>query len=179
MLPPHRHSAPEVGPRRRVPSPSPLRRPSPLTLCAEPSEKTLVYITRFIGECLRLLAGCPTPSEGKLAVQRLALAPVALPEERGFALDGILSAPETRSEADSVRAYLAQVQAEVSLRLLSMFYNARGTQSPLWLAVANKSRKFFTVFGSYSAPVEEEVAYKRNLTSSRSTDVEPPQALLQ
>ena len=135
-------------------------------------------MTRFIGECLKLLAGCPTPSEGKLAVQRLALSPVTLPEERGFALDGILSPPESRSEADSVRGYLAQVQSEVSLRLLSMFYNARGQPSPLWMAVATKSRKFFTVYGGgYGAQVEEEVVYRRNTTSSRSTDVEPPQGM--
>jgi len=107
-------------------------------------------------------------------VQRLALGPVALPCERGFPLEGLFSAPNSRSEADALRSWLSQVHAEVSLRLLQLYYTPRGTPSPLWQAVAAKSRKFFTVFGSYEARVEEEVAYKRNTTSSRSIEVMAP-----
>ena len=133
-----------------------------------------MYLTRFIGGCLKLLEACPTPAEGKLAVQRVALGPVILPCERGFALEGLFTAANSRSESDALRAWLAQAHAEVSLRLLQLFYTPRGGQNALWLSVAKRSRKFFTVYGTYTAPVEEEVVYKRNATASRSIEVHAP-----
>jgi hypothetical protein len=89
-----------------------------------------VYVTRFIGSCLKLLESCPTPAEGKLAVQRAALGPVALPCERGFALEGLFSAPNSRSEADALRGWLTQVHAEVAVRTLpTPPASKRGAQS--------------------------------------------------
>ena len=129
-----------------------------------------MYLTRFIGACLRTLESCPTPSEGRLALQKLALEPVALPGERNFPLEGIFESPETRGAADLLRAWLAQARAEVGLRLLALFYTPAGKQSPFWLDVAHKSRKFFVVFETFRQPVEEEAAYRRNVTSSRSVE---------
>ena len=129
-----------------------------------------MYLTHFIGSCLRVLEGCPLPTEGRIALQKLALEPVALPGERGFPLDGMLEVAESRGAADLLRAWLAQARAEAGLRLLTLFYTPAGKQSPFWLDVARKSRKFFVVFGTYRQPVEEEATYKRNLTSSRSVE---------
>jgi hypothetical protein len=133
-----------------------------------------VYLTRFIGACFRVLEGCHGPSEGRLALQKLALEPVTLPGERGFPLEGLFEKPETRGAADLLRAWLAQARAEAGLRLLTLFYTPQGRQSPFWLDVARKSRKFFVVFETYRQPVEEEAMYKRNTTSSRSTEFELP-----
>jgi hypothetical protein len=116
-----------------------------------------VYLTHFVGSCLRVLEGCPLPTEGRIALQKLALEPVALPGERGFPLDGMLEVAESRASADLLRAWLAQARAEAGLRLLTLFYTPAGKQSPFWLDVARKSRKFFVVFGTYRQPVEEEV----------------------
>jgi len=129
-----------------------------------------VYLTHFVGSCLRVLEGCPLPTEGRLALQKLALEPVALPGERGFPMDGMLEVAESRASADLLRAWLAQARAEAGLRLLMLFYTPAGKQSPFWLDVARKSRKFFVVFGTYRQQVEEEATYKRNLTSSRSVE---------
>ena len=134
-----------------------------------------MYLTRFLGTGFRILEGCPTPQEGRLALQRVALEPVALPGERGFPLDGIFEAPETRGAADLLRAWLAQARAEAGLRLLALFYTPAGAQSPFWLNVARTSRKFFVVFETFKQPVEEESAYKRNLTSSRSVEYRMPE----
>jgi actin related protein 2/3 complex subunit 3 len=131
-------------------------------------------VTRFVGSCLKTLEGCPSPVEGRLALQKLALEPVALPGERGFPLEGIFEAPETRGAADLLRAWLAQARAEAGLRLLTLFYTPAGRQSAFWLEVARRSRKFFVVFETYRQPVEEEAAYKRNQTSSRSIEYKMP-----
>jgi hypothetical protein len=100
---------------------------------------------------------------------------VALPGERGFPLEGIFDAPQTRGAADLLRAWLAQARAETGLRLLTLFYTPAGSQSPFWLDVSRKSRKFFVVFETYRQPVEEESAYKRNQSSSRSIEYRLPQ----
>jgi hypothetical protein len=134
-----------------------------------------VYLTRFLGACFRVLEGCFGPAEGRLALQKLALEPVSLPGERGFPLEGLFEKPETRGAADLLRAWLAQARAEAGLRLLTLFYTPSGKQSPFWLDVARKSRKFFVVFETYRQPVEEEAIYKRNTTSSRSTEYKLPQ----
>jgi len=140
----------------------------------EASEKTLIYLTRFCALCLQRLEACATPAEGKLAVQELALAPVTLPSSRGSPLESLFLASETRAEGDALSAWLSQAHSEASVRLLQLFYTPKGLPSALWKAVAHKSHKFMSVYGVQPAPVEEEVAYRRNLTSSRSIEVLPP-----
>ena len=77
-----------------------------------------------------------------------------------------------------LRGWLQQCRSECCLRLLGLFYTPKGAASSLWTGVARKSRKFFSVFGTYTAPIEEEAPYKRNQSSSRSVEVEqtPEQA---
>ena len=132
----------------------------------------MVYITRFVGECLRLLDGCPTAAEGRQQLASLALSPVALPGERGFPLDGLLESANSRAEADMLRGWLQQCRSECCLRLLGLYYTQKGATSSLWKDVSRKSRKFMCIFGTYTQPIEEEAPYKRNQSSSRSVEVE-------
>jgi len=139
---------------------------------SEPSEKTLVYLTRFLGSCLRALEQCPSAGEGRVALGKVALEAVALPCERGFPLEGMFEPANCRSDADALRGWLQQARGEAALRCLSVFYTPQGLQSAYWLDVCRKSRKFFTVFGTFAQTVEEEAPYKRNVTSSRSIEVQ-------
>jgi hypothetical protein len=107
-----------------------------------------VYITRFVGECLRALEGCPNAAEGRQQLATMALAVASLPGERGFPLDGLLETANSRSEADMLRGWLQQCRSTASLRLLGMYYTTKGSVSPLWRDVARKSRKFFCIFGA-------------------------------
>jgi hypothetical protein len=131
-----------------------------------------VYITRFVGECLRGLESVPNAGAGRQVLAQLALTPPALPGERAFPLNGLLETANSRAEADLLRDWLRQCRSECCLRVLGLYYTPKGAVSPLWKAVAQRSRKFFCVFGTYSQPVEEEAPYRRNTSSSRSIEVD-------
>jgi len=139
------------------------------------SEATLVYLLRFLGSCFQALASVANAGEGSLVIKRLAFEPVALPGERGFPADGVMEVPESRAAADLCRSWLAQARAECGLRLLKVYFTDKGGVSAYWREVGARSTKFRTLFGTYSAPIEEEAAYKRNTTSSRSIEFRMPQ----
>ncbi|CAD5122823.1 unnamed protein product [Dimorphilus gyrociliatus] len=114
-----------------------------------PSDRTLIYITLYITECLKKLQRCGSKNEGMKEMHTLALKEFPCPGDRGFCLNAYYSAPANRNEADTMRAYFLQLRQETGLRVCErVFDNDAGKPSKWWICFVR--RKFMDV--SLSAP---------------------------
>jgi len=105
------------------------------------SDKTLIFLELCVGQFMKRFEGCKTKAEAYKTVHALALEPLLLPGDPGFALGGFLQAPASKSEAEGWRAYFKQAREELGLRLLEKCYTQdTGVQNKYWMAFAN--RKF-------------------------------------
>jgi len=63
------------------------------------SDKTLIFLELCVGQFMKRFEGCKTKAEAYKTVHALALEPLLLPGDPGFALGGFLQAPASKSEA--------------------------------------------------------------------------------
>jgi hypothetical protein len=63
------------------------------------SDKTLIFLELCVGQFMKRFEGCKTKAEAYKMVHTLALEPLVLPGDPGFALGGFLQAPTSKSEA--------------------------------------------------------------------------------
>nr|CAB3223166.1 actin-related protein 2/3 complex subunit 3-like [Phallusia mammillata] len=111
------------------------------------ADRTLIYITLYIQECLKKLTKCATREQGRKELYTLAVSPFDLPGDPGFPLNNMYSKPKSRQEADQMKAYLQQIQHETGERLLDRVF-VDGKPSKWWLCFSK--RKFMEK--SLSAP---------------------------
>ncbi|ELT90587.1 hypothetical protein CAPTEDRAFT_171381 [Capitella teleta] len=105
------------------------------------ADRTLIYITLYISECLKKLQRCQSKNAGLKEMNTLALARFYLPGEAQFPLNGMYARPANRQEEDNMRAYLQQIRHETGIRVCEKVFDpATDKPSKWWMCFAR--RKF-------------------------------------
>ncbi|XP_032501953.1 actin-related protein 2/3 complex subunit 3-like [Phocoena sinus] len=81
------------------------------------ADRTLIYITLYISQCLKELQKCNSKSQGKKEMYTLGIANFPIPREPGFPLNAIYAKPANKQEDEVMRTYLQQLRQETGLRL--------------------------------------------------------------
>uniref|UniRef100_A0A914W4D0 Actin-related protein 2/3 complex subunit 3 n=1 Tax=Plectus sambesii TaxID=2011161 RepID=A0A914W4D0_9BILA len=104
------------------------------------ADRTLIYLTFYISECLRKLQKCASKNQGLKDMHTLALSQqLPIPGEQGFPLNSMYKPPAGRQDEDTMRAYLLQLRQETGMRLCEKVFDPQ-TDKPLkwWLCFAKK-----------------------------------------
>jgi len=113
------------------------------------ADRTLIYLTLYISECLKKLQRCSSRSQGEKEMYTLGISNFPIPGESGFPLNAMYAKPTNRGEDDTMRAFLQQLRQETGNRLLDKVFDpATDKPSKWWLCFAK--RKFMDK--SLSAP---------------------------
>jgi len=112
------------------------------------ADRTLIYITLYISECLKKLQKCSSRSAGEKEMFQLGISNFPIPGEAGFPLNAMYLKPKDRGDEDTMRQYLQQLRQECGLRLLDKVFVEGDKPSKWWMCFAK--RKFMDK--SLSAP---------------------------
>ncbi|CAJ0933029.1 unnamed protein product, partial [Mesorhabditis belari] len=105
-----------------------------------PGDRTLIYLTFYVTECLRKLQRSPNKNNGQKDLAMLALSSqLPIPGESGFPLNSMYKPPRDKMEEETMRAYLQQLRQELGVRLCELtFPDANQKPSKWWLSFARK-----------------------------------------
>ncbi|KAK5986745.1 PH domain-containing protein [Trichostrongylus colubriformis] len=105
-----------------------------------PSDRTLIYLTLYITECLRKLQRSPNKISGQKDLAALALShQLPIPGEADFPLNNMFKAPANKQEEETMRAYLQQMRQELGARLCELAFPDPSTKpSKWWLSFSRK-----------------------------------------
>ncbi|XP_078539811.1 actin-related protein 2/3 complex subunit 3-B-like [Lissotriton helveticus] len=81
------------------------------------ADRTLIYITLYISECLKKLQKCNSKGQGEKEMYILGITQFPIPGEPGFPLNAMYSKPANKQVDEVMRAYLQQLRQETGLRL--------------------------------------------------------------
>ncbi|KAJ7377284.1 Actin- protein 2/3 complex subunit 3 [Desmophyllum pertusum] len=87
------------------------------------ADRVLIYLTLYISECLKKLQRCQSKENAKKDMATLAITNFCIPGDSGFPLNAMYHKPASKSEADSVRAYLTQLRQELGQRLIEAVFD--------------------------------------------------------
>nr|KAF6463974.1 actin related protein 2/3 complex subunit 3 [Rousettus aegyptiacus] len=87
------------------------------------ADRTLIYITLYISECLKKLQKCNSKSQGEKEMYTLGITNFPIPGEPGFPLNAIYAKPANKQEDEVMRAYLQQLRQETGLRLCEKVFD--------------------------------------------------------
>ncbi|XP_070572173.1 actin-related protein 2/3 complex subunit 3-A-like [Ptychodera flava] len=105
------------------------------------TDRTLIYITLYISECLKKLQRCQSKNDGEKEMYTLAIRNWNIPGEPGFPLNAVYTKPNGRGEEDQMRNYLQQIRQETGLRMCDrVFDKTTNRPSKWWMCFAK--RKF-------------------------------------
>ncbi|XP_064235068.1 actin-related protein 2/3 complex subunit 3-like [Aotus nancymaae] len=113
------------------------------------ADRTLIYITLHISECLRKFQKCNSKSQGEKEMYTLGITDFPLPGEPGFPLNAIYAKPANKQEGEVMRACLQQLRQETGLRLCEKVFDPQNDKPSKWLTCFVK-RQFMNK--SLSAP---------------------------
>ncbi|XP_041379116.1 actin-related protein 2/3 complex subunit 3-A-like [Gigantopelta aegis] len=113
------------------------------------ADRTLIYITLYISECLKKFQKCSSRNQGEKEMYTLGISNFPIPGEGQFPLNAMYVKPRNRNEEDTMRAYLQQLRQETGSRLCEKVFDpSTDKPSKWWLCFAR--RKFMDK--SLSAP---------------------------
>lgn len=113
------------------------------------ADRTLIYITLYISECLKKMQKCSSRNQGDKEMYTLGISNFPIPGENGFPLNAMYAKPANKNDDDTMRAYLQQLRQETGVRLLDKVFDPQTDKpSKWWLCFAK--RKFMDK--SLSAP---------------------------
>jgi len=113
------------------------------------ADRTLIYITLYITECIKKLQRCNSKNAGQKEMYTLGIQQFPIPGEAGFPLNAMFVKPANKNEEDTMRQYLQQIRQETGLRMCEKVFDpATDKPSKWWLCFAK--RKFMDK--SLSAP---------------------------
>ena len=102
--------------------------------------RTLIYLTLFIGTCMKACERIDSKSEAKSALYQTAIKSFTIPGDTGWSLGSLFPSPKGREESDTFKAYFKQARQEVAERVLDKIYDAEGKKNKWWFCFAK--RKF-------------------------------------
>jgi len=113
------------------------------------ADRTLIYITLYITECLKKLQRCQSKNNGLKEMHTIAISRFYIPGESQFPLNAMYARPSNRQEEDTMRAYLQQLRQETGVRVCEKVFDpATDKPSKWWMCFVK--RKFMDK--SLSAP---------------------------
>ncbi|KAK3606476.1 hypothetical protein CHS0354_041427 [Potamilus streckersoni] len=113
------------------------------------ADRTLIYITLYMTECLKKLQKCANKNAGQKEMYTLGISNFPIPGEPGFPLNAMFAKPANKNEEDNMRAFLQQIRQETGLRMCEKVFDPQTDKpSKWWLCFAK--RKFMDK--SLSAP---------------------------
>jgi len=104
------------------------------------SDRTLIYITLYISECLRVLAKSPSKIQASKDLDGLANGRFDIPGDSGFPLNSMYAKPKDAREAEELRAYIKQMRLETGLRVAAKVYEQGGEKPSKWWMCFAKRR---------------------------------------
>ncbi|VDD96389.1 unnamed protein product, partial [Enterobius vermicularis] len=91
-----------------------------------PADRTLIYLTFYITECLKKLTKSPNKTQGQKDLAALALSQhLPIPGEANFPLNALYKAPANKNEEENMRAYLQQLRQELGNRLVEKVFDGK------------------------------------------------------
>ncbi|KAM9633258.1 actin-related protein 2/3 complex subunit 3-like [Trichechus inunguis] len=103
------------------------------------ADRTLVYITLYIYECLKILLKCNSKNQGKKEMCTLGITNFPIPGEPGFPLNAIYAEPATKQKDEVMKAYLQQLRQEMGLRLCEKVFDSQNDKpSKCWTCFVKK-----------------------------------------
>ncbi|GAB1290142.1 Actin-related protein 2/3 complex subunit 3 [Apodemus speciosus] len=96
------------------------------------ADRTLIYITLYISECLKKLQKCNSKSQGEKEMYTLGITNFPIPGEPGFPLNAIYAKPASKQEDEMMRAYLQQLRQETGLRLCEKVFDPQNDKPSKW-----------------------------------------------
>ncbi|XP_060068678.1 actin-related protein 2/3 complex subunit 3-like [Ylistrum balloti] len=106
------------------------------------ADRTLIYITLFISECIKKLQKCTSKKQGQREMHTLGLKKYPIPGESGFPLNALYAKP-SRSEEETMRAYLQQIRQETAVRMCEKVFEDSDKPSKWWTCFVK--RKFLEI----------------------------------
>ncbi|KAJ1093116.1 hypothetical protein NDU88_006225 [Pleurodeles waltl] len=96
------------------------------------ADRTLIYITLYISECLKKLQKCNSKGQGEKEMYTLGITQFPIPGEPGFPLNAMYSKPANKQEDEVMRAYLQQLRQETGLRLCERVFDPQTDKPSKW-----------------------------------------------
>ncbi|NWT41293.1 ARPC3 protein, partial [Uria aalge] len=96
------------------------------------ADRTLIYITLYISECLKKLQKCNSKGQGEKEMYTLGITNFPIPGEPGFPLNAIYAKPANKQEEEVMRAYLQQLRQETGLRLCEKVFDPQSDKPSKW-----------------------------------------------
>ncbi|KAI4878576.1 hypothetical protein NFI96_033801 [Prochilodus magdalenae] len=87
------------------------------------ADRTLIYVTLYISECLKKLQKCSSRGQGEKEMYTLGITNFPIPGEPGFPLNAMYAKPSSKQEEETMRAYLQQIRQETGLRLCDRVFD--------------------------------------------------------
>ncbi|KAF8358955.1 arx-5 [Pristionchus pacificus] len=105
-----------------------------------PADRTLIYLTFYITECLRKLQRSPNKMAAQKDLAALALShQLPIPGEPAFPLNSMYRAPANKGDEETMRAYLQQLRQELGARLCEVvFPDPAAKASKWWMCFARR-----------------------------------------
>lgn len=105
------------------------------------ADRTLIYITLYISECLKKLQKCQSKNEGTKEMYTLGISNFPIPGDARFPLNAMFAKPANKSEEDALRAFTQQLRQETGVRMCEKVFDPKTDKpSKWWLCFAK--RKF-------------------------------------
>lgn len=113
------------------------------------ADRTLIYLTLYVTECLKKLQKCTSKSQGLKEMHTLGVKQWPLPGESGFPLNAMYIKPKDKIEEDTMRKYMQQLRQETGVRVCEKVFDPQTDKPSKWWMCFVK-RKFMDK--SLSAP---------------------------
>ncbi|KAJ3605590.1 hypothetical protein NHX12_027635 [Muraenolepis orangiensis] len=96
------------------------------------ADRTLIYITLYISECLKKLQKCSSRGQGEKEMYTLGITSFPIPGEPGFPLNAMYVKPANKQEDEMMRSYLQQIRQETGLRLCDRVFDSQTDKPSKW-----------------------------------------------
>ena len=96
------------------------------------ADRTLIYITLYISECLKKLQKCNSKGQVEKEMYTLGITNFPIPREPGFPLTTIYAKPANKQENAVMRAYLKQLRQETGLRFCEKVFDSQNDKPSKW-----------------------------------------------
>ncbi|XP_051777195.1 actin-related protein 2/3 complex subunit 3 isoform X1 [Erpetoichthys calabaricus] len=102
------------------------------SLLQNEADRTMIYVTLYITECLKKLQKCSSRSQGEKEMYTLGITNFPIPGEPGFPLNAMYAKPTSKQEEETMRAYLQQIRQETGLRLCEKVFDPQTDKPSKW-----------------------------------------------
>uniref|UniRef100_A0A8C7XET0 Actin-related protein 2/3 complex subunit 3 n=1 Tax=Oryzias sinensis TaxID=183150 RepID=A0A8C7XET0_9TELE len=96
------------------------------------ADRTLIYVTLYISECLKKLQKCSSRGQGEKEMYTLGITNFPIPGEPGFPLNAMYAKPASKTDEETMRAYLQQIRQETGLRLCDRVFDPQTDKPSKW-----------------------------------------------